>query len=74
MPFKRDKPPKAISQRLKTHPVARRCKKEPTSPRKRFPPSYSDPLAGEKLQMIRKRRANRTAMELKRREATVRAR
>lgn len=72
--IKRDKPPKAISQRLKTHPVARMCRKEPTSPRKRFPPSYSDPLAGEKLQMIRKLRANRTAMELKRREATVRAR
>lgn len=70
----RDKPPKAISQRLKTHPAARMCKKEHTSPRKRFPPSYSDPLAGEKLQMIRKLRANRTAMELKRREATVRAR
>lgn len=72
--IKRDKSPKAISQRLKTHPVARKCKEKPSSPRKKFPPSYSDPLAGEKLQMIRQLRTNRTAMELKRREATVRAR
>lgn len=72
--IKRDKPPKEIRQMLKTHPVARKCRKEPSSPRKKFPPSYSDPLAGEKLQMIRQLRANRMAMELKRREATVHAR
>lgn len=71
---KRDKPPKAKSQMLKKHHVTRKCKKEPSSPRKKFPPSYSDPLAGAKLQMIRQLRAKRTSMEMKRREATVRAR
>ncbi|XP_020241796.1 uncharacterized protein LOC109820124 isoform X1 [Asparagus officinalis] len=56
-----------------TDDEAKSVKKVPSRRKRNATPSYKDPLASSKLEMIRKIRAERAAMENKKREATERA-
>lgn len=58
---------------VETDNEVRNIKKVPSRRKRNATPSYKDPLASSKLEMIRKIRAERAAMENKRKEATERA-